>query len=1231
MTPEETLSRHLANRDKLVAAIAGEVFGPGSKFDQVDTLLAAPTCYDISQPIVFETWEDYSKVRPVVKDTLEEILRDDRPSSRYGMGILFPREDEAARQADDEQTAADQAGAPSLENIRNVDSDAEEAAAMEKREKSDEARRSKFEKRAERLAKSSDTSSIDDDDIDSAAETTDLRLTNLRRQRSIGISFVVDAATSGDLLVLITGGRYKRVKSVHVKESTGKRDITWWARCNVERQIRIPFLEILAAKGLMSPLTVELDMEDGLPPLDLKLEVLVRGRERIPGEDHPTNARLLTVTLVNRSECGKRQAVDELCFFQSRFTVVAAESQTAILAYPRSRIANEGLEHQSLDLLYQHERTFSTGHGCAGTWEADERSTCARSVCAEVVPCCETPGITPELRYEDPENGKMMDFKILLSVLADEKRVDEALTQLNFMLSLYEAWIGARRAEAQNLDTRHQETAERHMTACSDALERMKCGLKILEKDSSSDVSIAFRLTNKAMLLQAIASKAPTRLQQRDDKEKRVSFDPPYAPPDLSSDAAKNRTWRPFQIAFLLMNLPALADPSDASREIVDLIWFPTGGGKTEAYLGCAAFSLFMRRLRNPRDCGTEVVMRYTLRLLTAQQFQRASSLICAMDTIRARMPDRLGHSSYSIGIWVGGDTTPNSRDGAASALSSTKRNGEEDYKMVLLKCPWCGAAMGPQKKDGKFGGYDVQGVRKVGQDIYLHCPDQACEFKSRLPVEVIDEIIYSEPPDYIIATVDKFASLAWRPECRHLFGIGDDGERTASPPGLIIQDELHLITGPLGSMVGLYEALIDELSTDYREAGRPIKPKLIAATATTRASARQIQDLYARKLTNIFPAPGLDASDSFFAKYDRDENGKRRAGRRYVGFLPINYSSALTASVRIYSSCLCAAFGFSTEEERDPWWSLLVFYNSLRELGANLTLFGADIPERIKEVQRRWYPGSHMRFLNQVLELTGRLANSEVPRALEALGRNYKLKPPKGGYPVDACLASNIIEVGVDVDRLGLMAVAGQPKTTAQYIQATGRVGRTHPGLILMNYGATKARDRSHYEHFQAYHTRLYAQVEPASVTPFTIPVLERALHAVLVAYVRQTLPETELNCPWPFTNTALESAARRAKELLEKRINVVADRAEERNKMLGDLSECYEAKIREWKRFHPAKWHEYFPKKDSGDQPLIRPYGSPCPPNWEGLTWETPNSLRGVDAECKLHIPHALVTDEN
>lgn len=1215
MTKEETTDRHLKNRKALLAAVAGEVFGPGSRFADGDCLLVEGTPYDPDKEIVFDDWKTYGEVRPTVKDTGEEVLKEERPTSHFGLGILFPKLGDEFIAEEEEQLASEEAGI----GVGEGKLDAEEELALTEHEKAEKKREKIAERRSSNRSRAAFGGSADDEESDPATEVADLRLSNLRKQRSIGVSFVADTSRDGKLAVRITGGRYKRFTSVSVKDS--RKQIVWWARRAVNQVILIPLAKIAAAVGSMDPIPVDVPVEKGLPPLRIQLEVFVRDRDRIPGDEAPPSARLLTISLVNRTECHDRGLTDEHCLFQTRFEVKA--DRGTLLPYPREELVNKSAEQESLDLLYRSEQTFATGHGCAGAWEADEGEGFANSVLAEPLPSCETPSITPDLEYKAGGVEKVKKVSIRLSLLANDKKVDEALAQLRLLVDLYEKWIEERRTEVEKLGERHKTTAERHLGECRTALARMRRGIEILESDPDSDASLAFRMTNEAMLLQALASQAPTRLVHRDNQAQRDVFEPAFAAPDPDSQEGQDRAWRPFQIAFLLMNISALSDPSDPGREIVDLIWFPTGGGKTEAYLACAAFSMFMRRLRNPQDLGTHVIMRYTLRLLTAQQFQRASSLICAMDHMRGRNESRLGKDPFTIGIWVGGDTTPNNRKAAVKAHAKAKRNGEEDYKMILLKCPWCGAVMGPQRKGGQDSGYEIRGAFKKGEDVELRCSDRSCDFGKGLPVEVIDENIYENPPTYVIATVDKFASLAWRPECRSLFGINDEGQRDKSPPGLIIQDELHLITGPLGSMVGLYETLIDELSTDRRSDDRPVKPKLIAATATTRASDRQIRDLYARDMTSIFPPPGLDAADSFFAKYARGEDGVRLPGRLYVGLLPLNYSSTLTASVRLFSATLAAANGFKTEPERDPWWTLLVFYNSLRELGGALTLFGADIPERLKNVQRRWYPNLKRRYVREVLELTGRLMNSEVPRALEALGRKYKDKPARGQFPVDACLASNIIEVGVDVDRLGVMAVSGQPKTTAQYIQATGRVGRKLPGLILMNYGPGKARDRSHYEQFQAYHSRLYAQVEPASVTPFTIPVLERALHAVMVAWVRQSLPKDDIVHPWPFSATILEEAATKSHELLKKRVKALVEEEKDQERVLQDLKHCFDERFKEWGSFHPEKWHEYFPTKDSGDQPLIRPYGSPCPPTWVNRTWETPNSLRGVDAECSPHIP--------
>ncbi|HWQ91958.1 MAG TPA: helicase-related protein, partial [Clostridia bacterium] len=695
-------------------------------------------------------------------------------------------------------------------------------------------------------------------------------------------------------------------------------------------------------------------------------------------------------------------------------------------------------------------------------------------------------------------------------------------------------------------------------------------------------------------------------------------------------------SWRPFQIAFLLMCVQSAArGDAPEDRETVELIWFPTGGGKTEAYLGLAAFAIFYRRLVNILDTGTHALMRYTLRLLTAQQFQRASGLICAMEHLRRSHQEELGTAEFRIGIWLGGDTTPNDRAEALRHYRALVQGREkEDYQFVLLRCPWCGCQIGPlkdplvdpakkSKATGKWkkskpdpSAKHLLGLKQSANTVQLHCPDGQCAFHKALPVYVIDEDIYENPPDLIIGTVDKFAALAWKPEARSIFGIGTDGNRKSSPPGLIIQDELHLITGPLGSMVGLYETVIQDLCTDYRGA-KPVLPKIVSSTATTRRYKEQVRGLYARNDVVLFPPPGLDAGDSFFAAYARDDCGSLRKGRAYVGVFAGAYSSGLTTNVKVFSSLLQTPMSMQ-DTAVDPWYTLLIFHNSLRELGANLTLFQADVPEKLyglfaerhrKSPPAETKPGNR-RYLNDILELTGRISSGEVPLALQELERSATTKlQPKA---TDVCLASNIIEVGVDVDRLSVMVVNGQPKTTAQYIQVTGRVGRKwaeRPGLVVTTYMPNKPRDRSHFERFRTYHERLYAQVEPACVTPFTTPALERALHAVLVAYVRQQGTRPDVDKPSPVPTALLL----KIEALVRQRQAAVAP--EEANALEQQLAR----RLNEWSGWGRQEWRN---PSDSTDPSLLRYAGSYYPAAWSAVSWATPTSMRNVDAECQPEI---------
>jgi hypothetical protein len=1217
---------HLSNRDWIVSALAGEIFGPGGRFKEFKNDLYAPAVeLEPRTGQIFEGWDEYN-ARYVHAGDREEILKEEAPSRRYGVGLLFPDDE---KEFDSE---ADLAGMIEANGSGKVgydeEGDREEGPQYERK------LRSEKQALGERLMalRSEEEDRVTDDETDIAG----VGLCRIRKPRSMGVSFVADLTAKGDLAVELEGARYRPIKGISIRwQDDGKTktsgDKTWWIRVPVAAKSVIPFDQLLAEKSISVPLSLDPGQVVGLPILDLELVVISRPHTS-PLVGGGADLRLLTVSVVNRTKKGT-EAIDDTTLFQARFTASASpeELKQFVIPYPEVSGRKMSEEEESLALLYSSTNVFATGHGCAGDWCAEEGADRARCVIAEPLPVYKTPPVTPDLIH--PETKKPL--RIFMAPLM--KDGPDLLPPLEELAGLYEKWIEERLDEAGTLEDRFREAAVRHLDNCRLCAERIRDGLALLQEDPLARK--AFCLTNQAILTQQVAGGLGKRIRAYNAKNHRLEWDKVYSFPDPGSSEGSKRAWRPFQIAFLLMSLRGVWDGHSPDREVADLIWFPTGGGKTEAYLGAASFSMFSRRLKDPEDDGTDVLMRYTLRLLTSQQFQRASGLICAMEQIRQTMPDRLGNTPYRIGIWVGGSTTPNWHTQSVKRLSAANRVGEEEYAHAIMRCPWCGAAIGPRKRLQNEPGqsrYICDGLRATGRGdarkVVLHCPDPQCLFKDELPVRVVDEGIYNDRPSLVIGTVDKFAMLAWRPEARSIFGRDASGAQKTSPPSLIIQDELHLITGPLGSMVGLYEGLIEELCTD-RRAVAPVLPKLIASTATTRASARQIRELYAREETMVFPAPGLDVGDSFFAKYDRFEDNVIKPGRMYMGVMAPSYGSSLTTNVRVFSTLLAAAFRIKDPKERDPWWTLLVFYNSLRELGADLTLFGADIPERLGDLKKRWSPSENRRFLREVKELTGRLSNSEVPQALDMLERSVG----EHTAPVDACLASNIIEVGVDVGRLGVMAVSGQPKTMAQYIQATGRVGRERdkPGLIVTVYASRKARDLSHFEHFIGGHSRLYSQVEPASITSFTLPVLERALHGVMVAWIRQHLDENLIRRPrpGPSDQNIVGAELRRCREYLLKRVRLLFKTDPASLAHTEELLDhIYKQRLGEWRLELPDVWKAENLTADTAEKPLMKYYGEPCPPKWVGRCWEVPTSMRGVDAECPacIHQPIRTNPDE-
>lgn len=1125
--------------------------------------------------------------------TGQEIIRKDTPCKRYGVGVLYPvgTGAEAVQANGKEKSAEAGNGAGSISETAVQD-----LGAIQER-------------------KTGGAPADDGDDFDIASANAFL-------PSSMAISFMADFPEGSRLIVEApdkveldylrygelegfaeTNGRYSQVDVL--AEGVSRK---WWLRSSVtlrgeyEAGMLLIDQDGKAEGGKMETANTG--------PLDIRFEVYSR---RVA--DSATK-RLLTVCLVNRTDSSKseRQPDSAKCLFQTCFRarIESPNGDGGILPYPGPPTEKMDEEEQSLTLLYRNLETYAVGHGCAADWHCDK---CGRVlwVGAEPLPVHETPSTTPDIL---DENGDRLE--VSMAELAGLVEGRTGLDSLEAVVSGYGRWIEGKQREARLLPNDLQEAADRHLSECEMCCARMRKGLDLLmraDDPGSVQIAEAFRLANRAMYLQQRHASREPRLAAFSQSEQKIGFSRPF------SESNGKGMWRAFQIAFFLMNLCAVADYKDPFRENVELIWFPTGGGKTEAYLGLTAFSMFLRRLRDPEDCGVNVIMRYTLRLLTSQQFQRACGLVCAMDFMRREAPDKLGTREFSIGLWLGGSQTPNKCADARKALSALIKDVRSPNPFVLRKCPWCGAQMGPVELAAGKGRNSKKayalGYKEQGGTIDFACPDSRCHFFDGLPIYVIDEDIYAKRPDIVIGTVDKFAGLAWNSEMRSIFGISETGERKASPPGLIIQDELHLISGPLGSIVGLNEVLIQELCTD-RRTNETIRPKIICSTATARRYQKQIGDLYGRSETTLFPPPGLDVADSFFSRYAADGQGELLPGKFHVGICAPGLGSAQTAQVRTNAVLLQAPLGMPIDQ-RDPWWTLLIFFNSLRELGGSISLMQSDIPDYFKVLWKRYdTPAESRRYLNSFKELTSRLRDDEIPRSIE------ELEVPYGSdnrHPIDCCLASNIIEVGVDIDRLSIMVVVGQPKSTSQYIQVTGRVGRRwqeRPGLVVVIYSPSKPRDKSHYEKFKSYHQRLYAQVEPASVTPFSLPALERVLHAVMVGYVRQLGTEQENGAPSPFPKDRVNAL----RNVLQARIRSLSEREQD------EVVRMFDLRIEQWRERSPLHWSE---SGNAGENvPLICSAGYYIPADWQGLTWPTMRSMRNVDAGCQAEITKAWLTRE-
>lgn len=882
--------------------------------------------------------------------------------------------------------------------------------------------------------------------------------------------------------------------------------------------------------------------------------------------DAKTHATLFTLALINEIEGGSSVRTED-CFFQATFLVKPKEASVRFLDYERlPRHTTRDAEQVSLGLLYRNHQVFGVGHGCAVCW--NQEGTVLET---KVIPQYEAPGFRFNVAELEPI-AHIFSMQNLSDLSPLTK--DEIIRDLRLMVDTYSKWIEKQRAAAKALDEPLKSTAEKHLKQCTACAERLMSGAELLK---DPEVFLAFQLANRAMLMQ----RAHTLLHQTPRRPAEDGLDWPV----YHKFPQENATWRPFQMAFILLNLKGISDPESLDRNLVDLIWIPTGGGKTEAYLGVSAFLIFLRRIRHKESGkGTAIIMRYTLRLLTAQQFQRASTLICACEIIRRSMPHLLGNSRISLGLWIGSSSTPNTVSEAADRLDSLEIGVETDNPFQVLSCPWCGTVL-EREKSGDISGYEI---RSRPKRFVVHCTEKTCGFHDELPVQVVDEDIYREPPTLLFATVDKFALLPWRQDVRNLFGLSSD----CRSPELIVQDELHLISGPLGTIVGLYETAVDLLCS-----AKGIPPKIIASTATIRRAAEQIRGVYNREVRQ-FPEAGLNAQDSFFT---REKKAGTEPGRLYVGIMATG-KTLTTTQIRLMGAVLQYVYELDCEPSvKDPYWTFVGYFNTIRELGRTATFAQDAVKDEIGTIARR--RNRRPRAYVEVNELTGARASADIPSMLERLA----VRLPDRNV-LDLLLASSMISVGIDIDRLGLMTVVGQPKSTSEYIQATSRIGRKYPGLILVLYDGARPRDRSHYERFGAYHQAFYRHVEPTSVTPFSGPARERALHAVLVSLVRHLIDE--LSADSQAINFRPNHEA--LPELLDwivKRVKGVMP-----GEVKGTIDDLQEL-VKEWS--HLGKTWDSLTYSFRRGNHLLYPAHQE-----QGQFWKTMQSMRNVDAPTNIIV---------
>lgn len=892
----------------------------------------------------------------------------------------------------------------------------------------------------------------DEDDHDNASGMRDdssegiLNMANCAQQSAMGISTQLERKNQ-ILTIDINWGEYVGFCKCHQDRS-----ITY----NWKKERKYHKADAWRRESNQKTFTINVDIAS---PNDKEIIFSHDGLEVQKILRETDEAIILTVVLVNKREGTSETRYDKL-IYQPKIKLVA-QSDTPFKGRVNTgnRINDE--EYWLYELLYRDSRQYAVGHGCSANW--DDRNDNIFEVSTIWIPRQIVSKASSDLPvdFSDTEKKPLFDNTdfLNLDVLSKQEHKKSTIAKLKNLTKVYKNWIDQRQEEILEVTANFgddveqvRSAAEKNIIFCREQFSRIDAGIDYLAEECNANAWKAFCLANESI--------AASMRKARPDREPR---------------------WRIFQLAFILLSLPSTMVRGHDDRDVLDLIWFPTGGGKTEAYLGLSAMLLFYRRLtaESPEAAaGTAVITRYTLRLLTIQQFERAATMICAANITSEKYNEFNSYKKFSIGLFVGGAATPNKLEKAAEILNGV---GDDDNcsTLPIQKCPWCQSDLHQYQ----------QSISTSTIELITPCSNTECEFHTGLPISVVDEQIYEHPPSIVIGTVDKFAMMAWAPEMKVLFGKGQ------SQPDLIIQDELHLISDALGTVTSLYEGAVD-----YLTATKKGRVKIIGSTATIRRADEHVRKLFDRKLAQ-FPPSGISAGDSFFYQVDETQD-RLYVGLHCQGRSPKHSLSRLAGNIS-------QANMYLDHDNKDPFYTLVIYFNSLRELGGTLVLLEDDVPRYLNSLPL--LEEQKPRSLIQKQELTSQLNQQQLTEILDNL--KVGLNEDPDNPPVDVVLSTNMISVGVDVGRLNAMIINGQPKNTAEYIQASSRVGREpdSAAIVFTMYNWTRPRDRSHYERFKPFHMAFYRHVESTSVTPYSSRARDRALPAVIFSMARQSI--TALN----------------------------------------------------------------------------------------------------------------------